>query len=142
MSTPTWTEPDAEELRRLLRETQSVAIVGVSANPMRPSHGVYRYLASHSHYTLYLVNPTLTELDGRPVYPSLADVPAVPDMVDVFRRTEELPGVLADTIAVGARTLWLQQGLWHEDVANRAEAAGIRVVMDRCLKVDYANLLG
>jgi len=132
-------EPD---LRRILTETRAVAIVGVSADPMRPSHGVWSYLRSRSDYELYLVNPTVSEIDGTPVYPNLADLPVTPDLVDVFRRHEHLPSVLEDTIKVGAKVLWLQQGLWHEQVARDGEAAGLQVVMDRCLKVDHARLLG
>ena len=78
------------DIESILRETRSVAIVGVSADPMRPSHGVWQYLKSASDYTLYLVNPTVSEIDGTPVYPSLADLPVVPDLVDVFRRREHL----------------------------------------------------
>lgn len=130
------------DLERILRETRSVAIVGVSADPMRPSHGVWQYLKSATDYELYLVNPTLREIDGDTVYPSLADLPVVPDMVDVFRRREHLHSVLQETIDVGAKTLWLQQGLWDDDVAREGAAAGLQVVMDRCLKVDHARLLG
>jgi predicted CoA-binding protein len=130
------------DLQRILRETRSVAIVGISPDPMRPSHGVWSYLRSNADYELYLVNPTVGEIDGTPVYPSLADLPVVPDMVDVFRRREHLHAVLDETVAVGAKTLWLQQGLWDEQVARDGEAAGLQVVMDRCLKVDHARLLG
>ena len=140
MGNPGWHEPDQAALRDILRMTRTVAIVGVSPDPMRPSHGVYRYLASRTDYELYAVNPTISELDGRPVYPALADLPVVPDMVDVFRRYDQLPAVAADAIAVGAKTLWLQQGLWHEQVARDAQAAGLQVVMDRCLKVEHAAL--
>lgn len=130
------------DLRRIVTETRTVAIVGVSADPMRPSHGVWQYLKAHSDYELYLVNPTVKEIDGTPVYPSLAELPVVPDLVDVFRRREHLPSVLADTVAVGAKVLWLQQGLWDDQVARDGNAAGLQVVMDRCLKVDHARLLG
>ena len=130
------------DIEHILRETRSVAIVGVSGDPLRPSHGVWQYLKSASDYTLYLVNPTISEIDGTPVYPSLADLPVVPDLVDVFRRREHLLSVLRDTIEVGAKTLWLQQGLWHDEVARDGAAAGLQVVMDRCLKVDHARLLG
>jgi predicted CoA-binding protein len=136
-----WTEPEHDDLRRIMREAKTVAVVGASANPMRPSYGVWDYLRSASHYELYLVNPTVSEIDGTPVYPSLADLPVVPDMVDVFRRQSELPSVLRDAVAVGAKTLWLQQGLWDEQIARDGVAAGLQVVMDRCLKVDYARLL-
>jgi predicted CoA-binding protein len=130
------------DLRRILSETRTVAIVGVSADPMRPSHGVWSYLRARSDYELYLVNPTISEIDGTPVYRSLSDLPVTPDLVDVFRRHEHLPSVLADTIKVGAKVLWLQQGLWDAQVARDGEAAGLQVVMDRCLKVDHARLLG
>lgn len=132
------------ELEQILRQTRTVAVVGASANPMRPSHGVYRYLRTHTDYELYPVNPTITEIDGDRVYPSLADLPVVPDMVDVFRRYEELPSVLAEVLALPSRpkTLWLQQGLFHEQVGREAADAGLQVVMDRCLKVDYANIIG
>ncbi|HEY6647665.1 MAG TPA: CoA-binding protein [Mycobacterium sp.] len=130
------------DIEQILRTTRTVAIVGASDNPLRPSYGVWQYLKSASHYELYLVNPTISEVDGTPVYPSLDEVPVVPDLVDVFRRHEYLPSVLRDTIKVGAKTLWLQQGLRHEQVARDGEAAGLQVVMDRCLKVDYARLLG
>ena len=93
-------------------------------------------------YELYLVNPTINEVDGIGVYPSLAGLPAVPDLVDVFRRRDQLRSVLAETIAIGAKTLWLQQGLWDDEIARDGAAAGLQVVMDRCLKVDHARLLG
>jgi hypothetical protein len=130
------------DIGRILRDTKSVAIVGVSDDPMRPSHGVWQYLKSASDYALYLVNPTISEIDGEVVYPSLADLPVIPDMVDVFRRREHLRSVLGETIEIGAKTLWLQQGLVDDDVARNGAAAGLQVVMDRCLKVDHARLLG
>jgi uncharacterized protein len=129
------------DIEQILRETRTVAIVGASANPARASHEVWSYLKSASSYELYLVNPTISEVDGTPVYPSLADLPVVPDLVDVFRRREHLPTVLKDAIQVGAKVLWLQLGLWHEQVARDGEAAGLQVVMDRCLKVDHARIL-
>jgi uncharacterized protein len=129
------------DLEQILRETRTVAIVGASPNPARASHDIWTYLKSASDYDLYLVNPTVSEIEGTPVYPTLDDLPVVPDLVDVFRRREHLPGVLADTIAVGAKVLWLQLGLWDEQVAHDGEAAGLQVVMDRCIKVDHARLL-
>ncbi|OBB09428.1 CoA-binding protein [Mycobacteriaceae bacterium 1482268.1] len=131
----------ATDIDRILRETRTVAIVGASANKMRPVYGVWRYLESASDYELYLVNPTIDEVDGTPTYPNLAALPVVPDLVDVFRRHEHLPEVLDDAIAVGAKTLWLQSGLWDERIERDGEAAGLTVVMDRCLKVDYARML-
>ena len=129
------------DLERILRETRSVAILGASANPLRASHEVWTYLKSASDYNLYLVNPTISEVDGTPVFPSLADLPEVPDLVDVFRRRDHLPSVLDETIKVGAKTLWLQLGLSDEQVERDGTAAGLQVVMDRCLKVDHARLL-
>jgi uncharacterized protein len=130
------------DIARTLRETRTVAIVGASGDPLRPSYGVWQYLKSASDYTLYLVNPTISEVDGTPVYQSLADLPVVPDLVDVFRRHDHLPSVLDDTIKVGAKTLWLQLGLRHDQVGRDGEAAGLQVVMDRCLKVEHARLSG
>lgn len=131
------------DLGQLLRETRTVAVVGASANPSRPSYGVYRYLREYTDFELYPVNPTITEIDGEPVYPSLAELPVVPDLVDVFRRYDDLPSVLAEVLALPTlpKTLWLQQGLFHEQVGREAQAAGLQVVMDRCLKVDHAQLL-
>lgn len=135
-------QPDDVTLRRILAETRTIAVLGASDKPARPSHEIYSYLVSTGDYQVYPVNPTITEIDGVPTYPRLADLPVVPDMVDVFRRFEVLPSVLADTLALEQRpkTLWLQQGLWHEQVGRDAEAAGMHVVMDLCLMVEHARL--
>lgn len=134
--------PSTTELSRILAETRTVAVVGASDNAARPSNDVLRYLIRSSHYELYPVNPNVTEIDGITVYPRLADLPVIPDMVDVFRRRDDLPAVLEETLALSPlpKCLWLQQGLWHDEVAAAARAAGMTVVMDRCLKVDYALL--
>ncbi|MCB0933007.1 MAG: CoA-binding protein [Mycobacterium sp.] len=130
--------PSAAELRDILFDTRTVAVVGASNNPSRPSNDVFEYLLRHSRYELYPVNPNITEIDGIKVYPRLADLPVVPDMVDVFRRRDELPRVLTEVLALSPRPkyLWLQQGLRHDQVAAAAREAGLTVVMDRCLKVD------
>lgn len=138
----TWTGPGAAERLAILHRTRTVAIVGASANPARASFFVATYLLASSGYDVYLVNPRASEILGRPVYPSLAALPVVPDLVDVFRRHEDLPTVLEETLAVGARTLWLQLGSWHEEVARTGEAAGLDVVMDRCLKIEHARFHG
>lgn len=129
-------------LTRILAGTRTIAVIGASANPARPSNEVYRHLRATGAYTLYPVNPTIDELDGDRVYARLANLPVIPDLVDVFRRTEELPAVLTEVLALPQRpkTLWLQQGLRDEQVAAEARAAGIEVVMDRCLKVDHDRL--
>ena len=134
--------PNTAELARILRDTRTVAVVGASDNPARPSNDVFRYLARSSHFQLYPVNPNVDEVGGIKAYPRLADLPVAVDMVDVFRRYEDLPEVLAETLELSPlpKCLWLQQGLRHDEVAEKARAAGITVVMDRCLKVDYAVL--
>ncbi|EHR49627.1 putative CoA-binding protein [Saccharomonospora marina XMU15] len=137
-----WTAPTARQRQLLLARTESVTVVGASANPARPSYFVATYLLSSTRYRVNFVNPRLDELLGQPVYPSLADVPGGADLVSVFRKPEDLPGVAEEVIAAGARTLWLQLGLWHEPVAARATRAGLDVVMDRCVKIEHARFAG
>ncbi len=138
----TWQGPSAPDRLALLRRTRSIAIVGASNNPARASYFVTTYLLSSAPYDLYLVNPRESEILGQPVYPSLDALPVVPDLVDVFRRHDDLPTVLDETLAVGAPALWLQLGSWHEEVARRGEAAGLTVVMDRCVKIEHARFHG
>jgi predicted CoA-binding protein len=138
----TWVGPSAPERLAILRRTRSIAIVGASDKPSRASYFVATYLLSSTPYRVYFVNPVAKEILGRPVYPSLADLPEVPDLVDVFRRHDDLPTVLEETLAVGAKTLWLQLGSWHEQVARDGEAAGLEVVMDRCVKIEHARFHG
>ncbi|MUK01532.1 CoA-binding protein [Vibrio cholerae] len=138
----TWEGPSAPERLSLLRNARSVAIVGASDKPSRASYFVATYLQSSSPYRLYFVNPVAKEILGQPAYASLKDLPEVPDVVDVFRRHDDLPSVLQETLDVGAKTLWLQLGSWHEDVAREAESAGLDVVMDRCIKIEHARFHG
>lgn len=135
-------EPGARARLAILRATRTVAMLGASANPARPSYFVATYLLASTDYEVWFVNPTVDEILGRPVYPSLADLPAPPDLVDVFRRADDLPQVLDETIAAGATTLWLQLGLRDDAIAGRARAAGLQVVMDRCLKIEHARFDG
>lgn len=137
-----WHEPDAAERQALLRRTRTVAVVGASNNPARASYFVSTYLVSTSPYEIWFVNPSATEILGRPVYPSLAELPGVPDIVDVFRKPSDLPEVLDETLAVGAKAFWLQLGLWDEALADRAADAGLEVVMNRCLKIEHARFHG
>ena len=138
-----WQNPSALERQRILRETRTVAMVGASPNPARASNFVATYLLSSTAYEVWFVNPNASEILGRPVYPSLADCPGVPDLVDTFRRPQDLPGVADEVLALdGVQTWWLQFGLWDEDLAAKAEAAGLTVVMDRCLKVEHARFAG
>ncbi|MGW9404476.1 CoA-binding protein [Arthrobacter sp. NPDC055585] len=138
----TWVGPSAPERLSLLRSAKSIAIVGASDKPSRASYFVATYLLSSSPYKVYFVNPVAKEILGQPVYASLADLPETPDIVDVFRRHDDLPTVLEEAKAVGAKTLWLQLGSWHEEVARDAEAAGMNVVMDRCVKIEHARFHG
>ena len=140
--TRTWEGPNAAERLEILRKTTSIAIVGASNKPSRASYFVATYLLSSSKYKVYFVNPVLDEILGQPVYKSLADLPETPDLVEVFRKHDDLPGVLDEAIAAGAKTLWLQLGSWHEEVAARAEANGLDVVMDRCVKIEHARFHG
>ncbi len=127
----------------LLRSAHTIAVVGVSARPERDSHDVAAYLHRHG-YRVVPVNPALTELFGEAAYPDLAAVPAsvTVDIVDIFRRQEFIPAIVEQAIARGARAVWMQLGLADEAAARRARAAGLAVVMNRCIKVDHARLLG
>ena len=138
----TWQGPDARTRLRILRQAKSVAIVGASPNPARSSYFVATYLLSSSPYRVYFVNPRATEILGQPVYPDLASLPEVPDIVDVFRRGSDIPSVVDDVLAVGAKTIWVQLGIWNEDAARDAERKGLTVVMDRCIKIEHARFHG
>jgi uncharacterized protein len=138
----TWTPPTAQERQAILRRTHSVAMVGASPNPARASNFVATYLLGSTGFDVYFVNPNASEILGRPVYPSLDALPVTPDLVDVFRRPEDLPDVLDATITAGASTFWTQFGLYDEELAERGVEAGLTVVMDRCLKVEHARFHG
>lgn len=138
----TWVGPGAPERLNILRNTQSIAIVGMSNKPARASYFVATYLLSSSPYRVYFVNPVLDQVLGHKVYPSLADLPEVPDMVDVFRKDADLPGVAREAAELGAKTLWLQLGSWNEEAAAIAETAGLNTVMDRCVKIEHARFHG
>ncbi|MBI5160028.1 MAG: CoA-binding protein [Micrococcales bacterium] len=141
-STRTWVGPSATQRLGILRRAKSVAIVGASPNPARSSYFVATYLQQSSDYDLYFVNPNADEILGQKVYRSLADLPVVPDIVDVFRRASDIPQVIDDVVAVGAPTVWVQLGIWNEEAARYGESLGLTVVMDRCLKVEHARFHG
>jgi uncharacterized protein len=142
-ATAGWRNPSAPRRREILRATRTVAVVGASPNPARASNFVATYLLASTDWDVHFVNPNADEVLGRPVAPTLADLPVVPDLVDVFRRPQDLPAVLDEVLALdGVRTLWLQFGLVDVPLARRAEAAGLQVVMDRCLKVEHARFHG
>ena len=138
----TWVGPSAKERREILRKATSVAIVGASPNPARSSFFVATYLKQSSDYDLYFVNPNADEILGEKVYKSLADLPVVPDIVDVFRKGSDIPAVIDDVLAIGAKTIWVQLGIWNQDAAIYGESKGLTVVMDRCIKVEHARFYG
>jgi uncharacterized protein len=135
----TWEAPSAQERLALLRRSKTIAIVGASDNPARASFFVATYLLSSSDYTVWFVNPRAEEILGHRVYTSLADLPGQPDIVDVFRRPDDMPGVLDESLQVGAKALWMQLGITHDETAQRGHEAGLDVVMDRCIKIEHAR---
>ncbi|MGI9419888.1 MAG: CoA-binding protein [Geminicoccaceae bacterium] len=134
---------DDRYIRRILRQVKTIAAVGLSANDMRPSYFAALYLRNKG-YRVIPVNPRYAgeEILGERVVATLDDLEAPPDMVQVFRRSEEAPGVVEDAIRVGAKVLWMQLGVRHDEAGRHAEAAGLDVVMDRCPKIEYGRLFG
>lgn len=128
-----------EGLREIFDTCRTIAVVGCSPKPERPGHYIARYLQDLD-YRVIPVNPLHSELVGETCYPSLRDIPEPVDMVDCFRRAEEIPAIVEDAIAIGAKVLWMQLGVINEEAAKRAEEAGLKVVMDRCPKIDYPRL--
>ncbi len=132
--------PDDARIRQILGGMKRIAVVGISNKEDRASHGIAKFLISHG-FEVFGVNPALKEALGRPVFASLAEVPGPIDVVDVFRRSEAVPAIADEAIAVGAKTLWLQEGVVHEEAALRARAAGLEVVMDRCIYQEWLRLM-
>ncbi len=127
-------------IRRILKDSKTIAVVGLSPKPQRPSHQVARYLMA-AGYTIIPVNPGQDTILGLPCYPNLRAIPTQVDMVDIFRRPEAVLPIVEDAIAIGAKFIWMQEGIVHEEAAAKAEAAGLIVIMDRCTKIDHMNLL-
>ena len=127
------------DLKRLFETVRTIAVVGCSPKPERPGHYVAKYLQDLG-YRVIPVNPGQTEILGEKCYASLRDIPEPVDMVDCFRRAEDIPPVVEDAIAIGAKFVWMQLGIVNEEAAQRAIDAGIEVVMDRCPKIDYPRL--
>lgn len=138
----TWTAPNALERLALLRSSRTIAIVGASNNPARASYFVGTYLLSSSDFTVWFVNPREETVLGHAAYPDLASLPESPDIVDVFRKPSDLPEVLEEARAASARTLWLQLGISDPAIAEEASAAGMNVVMNRCIKIEHARFHG
>jgi len=130
---------DPAAIRRILERYRVVAVVGLSPKPQRPSHMVARALLEHG-YEVIPVNPGQTEILGLPCYPNLTAIGRPVEIVDVFRRADQVGPVVEEAIAIGAKALWLQQGIVNEEAAARARAAGLEVVMDRCMKVELERL--
>ena len=132
---------DIPGLRRILKTNRVIAIVGLSADWFRPSYFAAKYVLEHG-YTVIPVNPRYDRILGQKCYKSLREVPFKVDIVDCFRKTEEIMPIAEDAIAIGAKVLWQQLGVTNVDAAKRAEAAGLDAVMDRCVKIEHARFFG
>ena len=133
--------PEDRELRLLLGEAQTIAVVGLSSNPERPSHGVAAFLQDRG-YRIVPVNPNEREVLDEPAYPSLLDIPddLAIDVVDVFRRAEDTPPIARDAVAIGAKVLWLQDGIVNEEAYRIADEAGLSVIMGVCIRATTKRL--
>lgn len=130
-------------IHEVLTTSKAIAIVGVSDKPDRPSNGVAEYLLHNSQYDLYFVNPVITQLFGRPVYPNLTEAAAVAgqiDVVDVFRKVDDMDPILDEAITIGAKVFWMQLGLRSDELAAKAETAGLTVIQDKCIKIELENI--
>lgn len=133
-----FTNPEPDQIDRLLHEIHSIAVLGLSPNPARPSFRVAQGLQEYG-YRIIPVRPMIAEVLGEKAYPDLESLPDMPDIVDVFRAAEHVPAIVESCIKLGIRNLWLQDGVIHEAAAQRAREAGITVVMDRCLWRDVVR---
>jgi predicted CoA-binding protein len=129
------------ERLEILRRYKQIAMVGLSSNPFRPSHFAAIYLLAEG-YNVIPVNPRETTILGRKCYPTLRDIPEPVEVVDIFREPSAVPELVEDAILIGARVVWMQLGVVHEEAARRAKAAGLQVVMDRCMKIEHARFFG
>jgi predicted CoA-binding protein len=132
---------DIATLQRVLSNSKTIAVVGLSADWFRPSYFAAKYMQEHG-YRIIPVNPKYDEILGEKCYPNLASIPHKVDIVDVFRRPEDVLPIAKDAVAIGAKNLWLQIGVISYDASVLAEAAGLTVVMNRCVKIEYARLFG
>ncbi|MCS7277984.1 MAG: CoA-binding protein [Aquificaceae bacterium] len=127
-----------EEIERLLKEAKVVAVVGVSRDPTKDSHIVAKYLSRH--YRTYFINPYAEEIDGQKVYPSLKDLPEVPDIVDIFRAPSKVPPIVDEAIEIGAKAVWMQVGIVNNEAAQKAKEAGLTVIQNKCMMVEHKKL--
>ncbi len=132
---------DSEKVKRILKTSRTLAVVGLSAQWHRPSYFAAKYMQEHG-YRIIPVNPTYDSILGEKSYKRLADIPEKVDIVDCFRKSEEIPSLADDAIAIGAKVLWMQLGVRNADARARAEAAGLQVVEDHCVKIEHARLFG
>jgi len=129
------------ELRRILKNNHTIAIVGLSADWYRPSYFAAKYMQEHG-FRIIPVNPKYDEILGEKCYPNLKAIPEPVDIVDVFRKPDDCVPIAQDAVSIGAKVLWLQLGVVNEEAARVAETGGLEVVMDRCVKIEYARLFG
>jgi uncharacterized protein len=132
---------EAAWLRQLLADNKRVAVVGLSANPMRPSYFAAKYLKEHG-FTVIPVNPNHQDILGEVCYPNLKSIPGPVHVVDLFQRPQAVMPFVVDAIAIGAKVVWMQLGIVNVEAAAKAKAAGLDVVMNRCMKIEYARLFG
>ncbi len=132
-------EPPRDVLERIFRDCRTIAVVGLSSNPSRPSHGVARYMRDQG-YRIIPVNPNEDRVLGEPAFPSLSAVPHAVDLVSIFRRSEEVAPIVSEAIRLRARAVWMQEGVIHEQAAELARRAGLLVVMDRCWLKEHVRL--
>jgi predicted CoA-binding protein len=132
---------DINTLRRILNEYKRVAVVGLSADWSRPSNFAAKYMLDHG-FEMIPVNPRYDEILGQKCYPDLKSIPGPVDIVDLFQRAERVPLFVDDAIEIGAKVLWMQLGIINQEAADKAENAGLEVVMNRCIKIEYARLFG
>ena len=130
---------DLPAIKKLLATARTIAVVGLSPKESRPSNMVARYLIE-AGYTIIPVNPGQEEILGLDCYPDLGSIPVPVDIVDIFRRSEDVPPIVAESIAIGAKAVWMQEGVIHAEAARTAQAAGLLVVMDRCIKTVHHGL--
>jgi uncharacterized protein len=129
-----------DEIRDIYRTAKTIAVVGISDNPERPSLAVASFLQQHG-FRIVPVNPAIREVLGEHSFASLRDVDVPVDVVDVFRRSDATPPIVEDAIAIGAKVVWMQEGVVNEEAAERARSAGLQVIMDRCMKKEYRRLI-
>jgi predicted CoA-binding protein len=132
---------DINTLRRILRQSRTIAVVGLSANWWRPSFFAAKYMQEHG-YRMIPVNPQYPQVLGQKCYASLREIPEKVDIVDCFRRSEDIGPIADEAIAIGAKVLWMQLGVINHEAADKARKAGLDVVMDRCVKIEHARLFG